>query len=107
MVEKIRLQQMRVGEVLESVMDKMDDPAEWKGKWINIYFLQSGETFPGNTEVSSEAECVTLYNEFMDSCINELAKKGLTDAWVENFSEQAGRKVLFSEISHAIPMPVK
>jgi hypothetical protein len=84
------------------VMDEAEK--EYKGKWRNLWFLDTGESYFGCKLYDSEIAAVqgqgTAYSSSGEAepinpeAVNRLAVK------------KVGRMVLMKETTHAIPMPV-
>lgn len=75
---------------------------DYAGKWRNRWFLKSGESGWGSDIYTSEEDAL----EGIRLSWEEVGQNGAM-FYCARMEVQLGKKVMWSEMSHAIPMPVK
>jgi hypothetical protein len=79
-----------------------DDLAEYKGKWANLWFLFSGESFKGNTLYFSQGDAESRAGSWLMEAL-KTPEKPINDV----DKVKVGRSFFVTDISHFIPIPVK
>ncbi len=81
--------------------DDVDELDSYQGRWINLYFLKTGESYRGCKSFDTEKEA------------KEASKKVFSRKYKITFTTisslhwpEIGRKAYVTERSHAIPMPM-
>lgn len=81
-------------------LEKLNDLEDYKGDWINLYFLHSGRTFKGSLKHNSEELARIGAQRYINLCKDKMGYM-LNPAVIR----QIGKRRC-SELSHAIQLPL-
>ena len=85
----------------ENLKDDEDLLDGYQGKWMNIYFLKTGESWPGESRHNTECAAIKYGEEWIHSWDGVLHR--LVSPYI---SSRVGRQPLSTEVSHFISMPI-
>jgi len=84
-------------------VDNKDDPLDsYEGKWKNLFFLYTGETFTSIYIHDTEEECNKHGAEVIASCSHTMPISRLADV----HEKEVGRMVYNHEVHRSVAMPV-
>ena len=81
---------------------QIDELEAYKGKWVNLWFLHSGESFKGNTLYFSQGDAEIGARSWLAEAL-ETPERPINSV----DKVKVGRQFFVTDISHFIPIPVK